>query len=225
MRHCWGTQYMASKMNSDVGEVQDETSAGGTEGLLGVFRGTEEERRAKQVWPYTSQNRKEKVGPRTFVAATTPSGLRAGWRRLVMGVVMGVVMGLGLRLGLGVVGPPQAAGHRATEDVPVAKTGRLEEHAACWQMRREQSSLSPSYRLIACRPRGRLKPSSRHVVILVPTIRLARRRDVEVSKARIGIGIGIEIGIGIGIGTWRRLARHVGGYKRYESQLRNMRSG
>lgn len=50
---------------------------------------------------------------------------------VLMGVV-GVVMELGLRLGLGlgVVGPPQAAGHRATEDVPVAKTGRLEEHAA-----------------------------------------------------------------------------------------------
>ena len=124
------------------------------------------------------------MGTRTFVAATTPSGLRTDWRGLVLGVVMGVVMGLGLRLGLGlglgVVGPPQAAGHRATEDVPVAKTGGLEEHAACWQMRREQSSLSPSYyRVIACRPRGRLKPSSRHVVILVPTVRLARCRGCE----------------------------------------------
>lgn len=43
-----------------------------------------------------------------------------------MGVVMG--LGLGLGLGLGVVGPPQAAGHRATEHVPVAKTCGLEEH-------------------------------------------------------------------------------------------------
>lgn len=49
---------------------------------------------------------------------------------------MGVVVGLGLGLGLlRVVGPPQAAGHRATEDVPVAKTCGLEEHPESWQMR------------------------------------------------------------------------------------------
>lgn len=220
---------MASRTSSDVGEIQDECSRDGRSiGSLSRYRGVES--KAKQVCRHRVQvgNRKEKVGTHTFVAATTPSRLRTDWRGPVMGVVMGVVgvvMDLGLRLGLrlglglGVVGPPQAAGHRATEDVPVAKTGGLEEHAACWQMRREQSSLSPSYRVIACRPRGRPKPSARHVVILVPTVRLVKCRGCESAELDLDLNLDLDSGR-------RRLARHVGGYKRYVlSQLRNMPSG
>lgn len=95
-------------------------------------------------------------------------------------VVVGIVVG--------VVDPPQAAGHGATKQVPVAKTCGLEEHPAspaCQQMGAIEaftSRLKAAERSTAGVSVG-LKPMSRHVVISNYIFVNSRYRGFEVAKA------------------------------------------